>query len=97
MLLSISPKLTAAALSMIPLLSTTAMLKRLSTRRQAKRVASKLAEANARADERLKNLRTVKVFAQERHRLNITAIWFGTYAISLLLAWLSLKACSWAR
>ena len=66
MLLSISPKLTLAALGLIPLLGTTAMLKRLSTRRQAKLVAEKLADANARADERLKNLRTVKVFVQEQ-------------------------------
>lgn len=66
MLLTISPKLTAAALGVIPLLGTTAMLKRLSTRSKAKRVAERLTEANSRADERLKNLRTVKVFAQEQ-------------------------------
>ena len=67
LLLSISPKLTGAALLIVPVVGTTAMVSRLSTRKRAKAVAAQLALVNGRADERLKNLRTVKVFGREQY------------------------------
>ena len=70
MLLTLSPKLTVASLSVVPLIGVTAMISRMRTRKQAKLVSRELSLVNGRADERLKHLRTVKIFGREEHELN---------------------------
>ena len=46
------------------------MISRMRTRKQAKLVSRELSLVNGRADERLKHLRTVKIFGREEHELN---------------------------
>jgi ABC-type multidrug transport system fused ATPase/permease subunit len=69
LLLTISPKLTVASLAVVPLIGITAMVTRLRTRQQSKEVSKQLSIVNGRADERLKHLHTVKIFAREQYEL----------------------------
>ena len=69
MLLTLSPKLTVASISVVPLIGVTAMVSRMRTRKQAKEVAKELSTVNGRADERLKHLSTVKMFGREEYEL----------------------------
>ena len=65
MLLRISPQLTAAAVSIVPLIGATAMIQNLGKKTRAGELQRRVDETNTWAEERLHHVKTVRVFHRE--------------------------------
>ena len=77
LLLKLSPKLTAAALSVIPIVGVSAMLRRRHQKAVAAKYKTEISAANAAALERLSLLRCVKLLAREEaeHQAYSSLLW----------------------
>ena len=69
MLLYISPKLTLASLAVIPFVGATAMLFSRKAKRMAKALKAQINEANTKINERISNIKTVRLAGQEQFEL----------------------------
>ncbi len=65
MLLRISPQLTVAAVSIVPLIGATAMFQSLGKKERSGELQRRIDDTNAWADERLHHVKTVKLFHRE--------------------------------